>query len=218
MSNKNFYASRIYCARFATYTKIKNETIQDRNGCCICNVMDKSQLQFSHNNPSDKLFQISQWPKTTTYNEMDLRHEIEKTKLICKMCKIHESTNNSNNNNNENLFSSPQSEYIDQLKLNNECNHCKSKVTLQELSCYGFVHLKEHDHTISEMVKNKHSLDSIKEELEHCMLLCANCGVKFYKQQLRNKKRRMRRNNKKIQDDLEILESGATNQFDDESK
>ncbi len=41
--------------------------------------------------------------------------------------------------------------------------------------CLDFHHPNEKDHSVATMVVNGHSKSSIKEEIERCIVLCANC-------------------------------------------
>lgn len=52
-----------------------------------------------------------------------------------------------------------------------KCSKCEGKY---HRSVFDFHHLKEKDHSIADLISNK-SPDKIANELEKCILLCANC-------------------------------------------
>lgn len=62
-------------------------------------------------------------------------------------------------------------EYIYQRLLQSECVDCGEK----DLMVLEFDHIQDKKFSITQMYRNSCSLDSVKKEMEKCVIRCANC-------------------------------------------
>ena len=61
--------------------------------------------------------------------------------------------------------------YVDQVKKESGCVDCG----YNNLLCLEFHHMRNKTDTISNMVKKGYGLETIKKEVDKCVVLCANC-------------------------------------------
>lgn len=62
-------------------------------------------------------------------------------------------------------------EYIDDQRKAGECQHCGYK----DYRALDFHHVEEKEYKISEIHNRGVSMETVKDELDKCILLCANC-------------------------------------------
>jgi len=73
-------------------------------------------------------------------------------------------------------FREETKEWTQDLKSNSSCSNCEESHS----ATLVFHHVDEKNHTIGEMISNRHSIESVKNELSNCVLLCANCHRKHH--------------------------------------
>lgn len=74
-------------------------------------------------------------------------------------------------------------DYILDIKKNSKCAICGDS----RWYVLDFHHIKGKDFTISEKVREGCSLDTIKKEIEKCILVCANCHREIHYKESLNK-------------------------------
>lgn len=65
-------------------------------------------------------------------------------------------------------------EYVDSVKEDAECKQCGE----EHPATLDFHHTGEKTNEVSTLVSDEYSLDRIKDEMEKCVILCANCHRK----------------------------------------
>ena len=69
---------------------------------------------------------------------------------------------------------SRNTEFVNQYKLEKGCNKCGYK----EYACaLDFHHLHSKNENVARLSKSCHSLESLTEEMNKCIVLCANCHI-----------------------------------------
>ncbi|NBP04146.1 MAG: hypothetical protein EBU90_29440 [Proteobacteria bacterium] len=68
--------------------------------------------------------------------------------------------------------------FIDQYKANSSCYFCKENTPV----CLDFHHLDPNvkDSNISQMKGHARNIDTIKKEIEKCIVVCSNCHRKLH--------------------------------------
>ena len=70
-------------------------------------------------------------------------------------------------------------EFIDLIKINNKCLKCSE----DDIACLDFHHVdedKDKDFNISEAYRHGVSIETIKREIDKCIILCSNCHRKLH--------------------------------------
>lgn len=71
-------------------------------------------------------------------------------------------------------------EYILELLRNSCCKDCQTK----DIEVLEFDHIRDKKYTIATIMKKGYGLDTLKEEIAKCEIVCANCHRKrSYKRQ-----------------------------------
>jgi len=60
---------------------------------------------------------------------------------------------------------------VDSYKIDQACAHCG----IDDHRVLDFHHVRDKEHTVSDMLLNGFSFDSIMKEVDKCIVLCANC-------------------------------------------
>jgi predicted HNH restriction endonuclease len=67
-------------------------------------------------------------------------------------------------------------DFSDRVKSNNCCRYCS-----ESIDCVlEWHHLEEKDSNVSDLVRSEYSIERIAEEMDKCVLLCANCHKKAH--------------------------------------
>ena len=179
------------------YLRIKKDLIQKSNGCVICGIRDDDILQFDHINPKEKLFNISDWTNQPKKSEQDLLDEISKTRFLCifhhRIHSVDQIKNkfesysySSNKDAIQQLNRKKENETkVKQIKLEyGECAICRRIVSEEEFSGFDFDHLDIYvkRKCIPQLIKCSWEY-TILPEIQKCRLLCANCHVKWTRNQ-----------------------------------
>ncbi len=68
-------------------------------------------------------------------------------------------------------------DYVRDVKMSSKCSLCEE----DRWFCLDFHHIDTNkEHNISDMVKNRYSIDRIKEEIKKCMIVCKNCHAEIH--------------------------------------
>lgn len=158
-----------------------------KNPCANCGETRLPCLSFHHKEEFDKEKCIKQL-KMSPVSLEKLKDEISKCEVLCENChrKLHELDWNRN----EKLLKVPKrsedikkyqsikrknstiiaKNFVYNLKLNSKCSCGEDHPASLE-----FHHTRDKKMNISRMVANGNGLDTLREEIEKCEIICANC-------------------------------------------
>ncbi len=147
--------------------------------CLICGFNKNTDiLVFHHRNPENKEFKISQ-RNTSTIDV--LTEEIKKCDLLCPNCHRELHWNEMQNNLKENVSETTikkrkYQEWFNELKKDG-CSKCGEK-RFYVLDYHHIENNKEHE--IHKMVQTRAAKKKMIEEIDKCILLCANCHSELH--------------------------------------
>ena len=136
-------------------------------GCRDCDSMDPAMLDFHHRDPDAKEMAVGEMI-TYGYGTEPLQEEIEKCEVLCANChrKKHGEDGDGRSDKSELRC------WLDQYKRRNGCSRCSET----DPRCLVFHHCNgEKRDTVANLVSDKYPKPEIREEIEKCRLLCANC-------------------------------------------
>ncbi|MFP8953426.1 homing endonuclease associated repeat-containing protein [Natrialbaceae archaeon A-arb3/5] len=138
-----------------------NEQKRERS-CSRCAVDSVACLDFHHVDETTKMMAVGRMV-TFGYGTDAIRAEIEKCEILCANChrKAHHSEP-----------SDELRQWVYQQKRSARgCDRCEEV----DPACLDFHHVEEKEATVSELTANNRSKQRIREEIERCCILCANC-------------------------------------------
>lgn len=135
-------------------------------GCCQrCGFDNIVCLEFHH--LRDKNGLVSRMNKKS-----DIDNEILKCELICSFCHHLENKHSKNRD----YKVKRNYDFVDGVKINiGLCNLCSRRVDKCNVSAFHFDHLFDKFKNVSFLCKNQYSIESIRNEIEKCQLICSNC-------------------------------------------
>ncbi len=147
-----------------------NEHKRER-GCIRCGVDDPACLDFHHVEAGDKEMDVGTMI-TYGYGKDGLRDEIQKCEVLCANCHRteHGATPTAGETRHEELRA-----WVHERKRERGCARCGQR----DPRCLDFHHDRdEKGATVAELVSNGRSKDAIRNEVDDCIVLCANCHRK----------------------------------------
>jgi hypothetical protein len=163
--------NKMISQKILTYAK-KIKSIKYKGGCCkICKETNIFKLTFHHIDISEKEFEYSDYKN---YRWSILKNELDKCDLLCQNChrELHYNFDSLDKRRNDKLI---YLEYSGASCVKCGYNKCPSSLTFHHRDP------KEKDFWIgglSERINSIYELsERVKNELDKCDLLCANCHV-----------------------------------------
>jgi hypothetical protein len=144
-----------------------NET-KRRSGCKQCGIKDPACLDYHHPDEVGKGMDVGTMI-THGYGKDALESEIDTCEVLCANCHRKE-------------HYSPPTEDLrawvyDQKDARGGCSECEEA----DVACLDFHHdTGEKDDTVARMIVDRRAKEIIREEMQKCIVLCANCHRKHH--------------------------------------
>lgn len=174
-AQKRYYLNKKekYRESLRKHRKRNKEHAHSMKTCCkICGFKEKICLDYHH--LGDKIKTIAQLIRDATTIEK-LQLEIDKCEILCANChrKQHSPKVLSDGSNWKNFDISriEKRRWFIEFINNACCCDCQEK----DRRCLEFHHLRDKLFKISYLITSGHSLDFLKEEINKCIIVCANC-------------------------------------------
>lgn len=138
--------------------------------CEKCGEADINCLEFHHRNSDEKLKGMGQIH--VFFGLTKIKQEIAKCMVLCSNChrKEHNHTTTTNNR-----MRTKNRAYIKTYKEQNPCTNCGETETV----CLDFHHTQDKLFGLSDATTS-FGLKRLTEEIEKCIILCANCHRKLH--------------------------------------
>jgi hypothetical protein len=143
---------------------------KQRRGCARCEETTATCLEYHHLNPADKKMNIGEMV-TYGYSKSAIRTEMEKCEVLCANChRLEHATE----------MEMPLHVWVTERKrARGGCSRCDE----QRPVCLDFHHVRgEKEETVSRLVADGRSRETIRQEMAKCDLLCANCHREIHAQ------------------------------------
>lgn len=150
--------------RYAEIQKLKAGPCTDCGGSFPYFVMD-----FDHRDPATKFLDVSLMVKRMFAWDKVLA-EVAKCDLVCVRC--HRLRTYHGDENYRSLRFKTAKAFIDQLKTENPCADCEGRFKACQMD---FDHTNDKKAGVARLLSSVASLETIKNEIAKCDLVCANC-------------------------------------------
>lgn len=141
----------------------------EHGGCNRCEADDPRAVDFHHVDAETKTLAVNEMV-TMGYSKEAIRDEVEQCDLLCANCHAREHI--------DPVDDAEQSTKAQRLrawtrtyKREHGCRRCDA----EDPRCLQFHHVDEKRATVSSLISDSASVATVREEVDRCTVLCANC-------------------------------------------
>ncbi|WP_435348676.1 homing endonuclease associated repeat-containing protein [Haloarchaeobius sp. HRN-SO-5] len=156
--------------RRASLRRWIHEMKRGSDGCDRCDVSSPLCLDFHHREEHEKEMAVNKMVPSG-YSKADIRAEIEKCVLLCANCHAREHTAAIDPSAEQRTKEERLRAWTRAYKRERGCSRCHEN----DPRCLQFHHVEEKTLGVGAMIANSYAESAVRDEVEKCEILCANC-------------------------------------------
>jgi hypothetical protein len=156
--------------RRASLRRWIHEIKRESDGCTRCDVSDPRCLDFHHRTEDEKEMAVNKMVPYG-YSKADIRAEIETCVLLCANCHAREHTAPIGPATAQQTKEDRLRAWTREYKRERGCRRCNE----HDPRCLQFHHVEAKTLGVGAMIANSYPESAVRDEVEKCDILCANC-------------------------------------------